>query len=321
MKKVVLLPVFLIMAQFIHAQNLDIGVESVFGVASTSFEADLASIVGFSELEISESDIDSAFATLDVSAPRWIKELFPGIRIEVDQPIKKKLNRVVRGVRFYARYRFIGASFTISDPYLTERLESRKLKNQIKAVNLSLKNDATGLAEHLAKMAIADANRVDPFFSSRYDLAAYVDVKRLVLGDDELLEWGDNGRLDASCLGGMRFTADPSAVVDLGSVLFIRDRIDSLMQGRLLDPVEDITDAVAEAVQNIVFGKFRDPRVVPSVGWFIRPTLLVDFGGSFAFQVGGEFSVHDHIAVKGTKPMVSFYGFTGLKWRVLGKQD
>lgn len=319
MKNLLLSFLLFCVSQMAKAQHFECGIESVIGVAKTSFKADLGSLVGFSSLEISESDIDSAFASLEIDAPRWIKELFPGISIEIDEQIERKVNRVIKGVRFFARYRFVGGSFTISDPYLTEPQSSKKFKNQFKSVRLSLNGDAEGLAEHIARMALADANRVEPFFNNRFDLAVHADLKQAILGNAPLMEWGSRGgTIDASCLGGVRFTADPSAVVDLGSILFVSEKLDSLMEGGLLDPVEEITDAVAEAVQNIVFGKFRDPRVVPSMGWFIRPTVMVDFGGSFSVVFGGEISIQKHLTVKGTKPMNSIYGFTGLRWCVFG---
>ena len=321
MKK--LLPVILLIASVasLQGQKLEVGMEMLTGPARTSFKGDLAEMVGFSEIEVSEAELDSAFLMFDLNAPRWLKELFPGIRIEVDQQLAKRQSRNIGTVRFFARYQFIGGSFTISDPRLTVPLESGKLKNQFKAVRLSIGGKAEELAEHLAKVAIKDADRVKPFFANRYDLEAYADLKKIFLGEDAIYEWGnDNGNsIDFEVTGGIRFTADPSPVVDLGSVLFIRERIDSLMEGGILNPVEDITDAVAEGIQNIVFGKFKDPRVVPSVGWFLRPQALANFRGNFSFVLGTEISLQNHVSISGTKPMTSLYAFAGLRWKVFGK--
>ena len=311
----------LLIVNGLWAQKLEVGMETVTGRSQTRFKGDLAKMIGFSELEISDADIDSAFASIDFNAPKWLKELFPGIRIDVNETITKRLGRGISGVRFYAKFGFIGGSFMVSQPRLTVALESRKLKNQIKAVSLSLSGDAEGLTKHLATMALADANRVKPFFERRYDLEAWVDIKPLVLGDKVLLEWGKkDAYLDFEAVGGIRLTLDPSPVVDLGSILFVREKIDSLMEGRLLNSVENITDAAAEAIQNIVFGKFRDPRVIPSLGWFIRPELEANLGGSFSVVAGTEISINSHLFIKGTKPMTSFYGFMGLRWQVLGKK-
>ncbi|GJM32837.1 MAG: hypothetical protein DHS20C18_18380 [Saprospiraceae bacterium] len=303
------------------AQQLEIGMETVTGRARTSFKGDLAEMVGFSELEITDADIDSAFQKFDLSAPGWVKNLFPGIRIEVDQEVNKKLARNISGVRFFARYRFIGGSVTISDPRLTEQQESKKFKNQFKAIRLSLGGKAEELVEHLALMALADETRVKPFFSKRYDIEGYIHLKKLFIGNEPLLVWGSkkNASIDAELTSGIRFTADPSPAVDLGSILFISEAIDELLEGGLLSPIESTTDRIAVAVQNVVFGKFRDPRVVPSMGWFIRGEAPVNFGGGFSVVAGAEFSVNNHVAIKGTKPMTSIYGFLGLRWRVLGK--
>ncbi len=306
----------------IYAQKLQLGMETVTGVSSTSFKGELAKMLGFSEIEISEAEIDSAFASIDVNAPRWLKELFPGIRISIDETVTKKLNRNVSGVRVYARYGFLGGSFTVSQPRLTQPLEARKIKNQIKSVTLSMSGDAEELTKHLAQIALKDANRVKPFFEKRYDLEAHIDIKQQTMGDKRIYEWGKKGaNIDFEALGGVRLTADPSPVIDLGNILFVREKIDSLMEGRLLDQVEDITDEVAEAIQKIVFGKFRDPRVIPSLGWFIRPEGIVNLGGSFSVVLGAELSIHKHLLVKGTRPMTSFYGFAGLRWQVIGKDQ
>ena len=323
MKKIKIVLIFICCSLSVRlgAQKLQLGMETVTGVATTSFKGDLAKMLGFSEIEISSAEIDSAFASIDVNAPRWIKELFPGLRIGVDETITKKMSRGVSGVRVYGRYGFIGGSFTVSKPRLTQPLEARKIGNQIKSISLSLSGNAEELTKHLAEIALADANRVKPFFEQRYDLEAFVDIKRMTMGDKVLYEWGKRGaNIDFEAMGGFRITADPSPVVDLGSVLFISEKIDSLMEGGLLDAVEDITDKAAEAIQNIVFGKFRDPRVIPSIGWFVRPEGIVNLGGSFSVVLGAELSFQKHLLIKGTKPITSFYGFTGLRWKVFGKE-
>ncbi len=306
----------------LSAQQLEIGMETVTGRARTTFKGDLAEMIGFSELEITDADLDTAFQAFDLSAPGWVKNLFPGIRIAVDQEVNKKLSRNINGVRFFARYRFIGGSFTVSDPRLTEQQESKKLKNQVKALRLSLGGKAEELAEHLALMALADETRVNPFFSKRYDLEAYVHFKKLLMGNDPLVVWGakKNASVDAELTAGVRFTADPSPAVDLGSILFISQTIDSLLEGGLLAPIESTTDQIAVAVQNVVFGKFKDPRVVPSLGWFVRAAVPVNFGGGFSVVGGAEASINNHVAIKGTKPMTSLYAFVGLRWSVIGKR-
>lgn len=303
----------------LQAQWFEVGMETVMGSATTSFQANLEDIVGFSEIEISDADLDSALALINLDAPRWLKELFPGIRIDVDSEISKRLNRNVRGVRFYVRLKWVGASLTVSDPRLTVPEESKKLKNQLKSLSLSLAGDAEGLAEHVAVLALADATRVKPFFNNRYDVDAYAHIKKIVLGEDPLLVWGKKKRnaIDLEVTGGIRFTADPSPVVDLGSVLFISQRLDSLMEGGLLAPVENITDEIADAVQNVLFGNFRDPRVVPSMGWYGKVTVPFYFG-NFAVVGGTEYSVNNHLALKGTKPMRSIYHFVGLRYNIIG---
>lgn len=303
----------------INAQLFQAGMEMVTGHSITSFKGDLASTVGFSEIEISEGIIDSAFASIDVDAPKWLRELFPGVRIDVSGEINRKLSRNVKGVRFFARFKWFGGSFMVSDPRLTQPEASKLLKNQIKAIRLSISGRADELAEHLALVALEDINRVKPFFSNRYDLEGYFHFKKFILGEDPLLEFGRNNSIDAEVTAGMRFTIDPSPVVDLGNILFISQKIDSLMEGRLLDPVEDITDQAAVAIQNIVFGKFRDPRTVPSLGWFLRSQLLINLGGSFAIVPGFSMSINSHLALNGTKPMTSLYGFVGLRWNAIGK--
>ncbi len=302
------------------AQKFEVGVETSIGSAHTSFKGDLSKMVGFSELEITTADVDTAFAQFDLSAPRWIKEVFPGLRIEVADEISKQLSRPIRAVRFFVRYEFIGGSLTISDPRLATQQESRKLKNQLKAIRLSLAGDAEGLASHLALMAIADETRVKPFFAKRYDLEIYAHLKRLFLGDYVIAEWGsrDKNNITFDVAAGIRFTADPSPILELGDILFVRDEIDDLLEGGILAPVESKTDKIAEAIQNVTFGKFRDPRVVPSFGWFLRGELPVNFGGRFSLVAGGELSMQQHTAIKGTKPMYSIYGFAGIRWLVLG---
>lgn len=302
-------------------QHFEVGMELVTGPARTSVRGDLASLVGFSEIELSEDIVDSAFTTFNIDAPRWLEELYPGIRITVDGEVNKTVSRNIPGVRFFARYRWFGASFTVSEPRLTEPKESAKLKNQFKSISLALGGKADELAEHLARMAAADAQRNTPFFSKRYDVEGYVHLKKLFLGDQPILEWGQNGNgsLDFEVTSGIRFTADPSPVVDLGSLLFVSETLDSLMEGGLLAPVENITDGIAEGIQNVVFGKFKDPRTVPSMGWFIRSHLLANLGKSLALVAGAELSLGNHLATKGTKPMPSYYGFIGFRINVLGK--
>ena len=322
MNRIILLFSFLLIHFGLKAQLVEFGMESVVGAAHTSFKGDLPTIIGFSEIEITEADLDTAFTRFDLDAPRWLKELFPGVRIEVEGDASKKVSRNVNGVRFFARIKWVGASFTVSNPRLAEKAESRKLKNQWKSVRLSLSGKADELAEHLGALALEDENRVKSFFTNRYDLEAYLHVKKLALGDDVLMTWGrdKNNSLDAELTTGVRFTADPSPVLDLGSVLFVREKLDSLMEGGILSPVENVTDEIAEAVQNVIFGKIRDPRVVPSFGWFIRGQGLVNFGGGFSLVTGAEFNVNKHTSLQGTKPMTSIYGFVGMRWNILGKQ-
>lgn len=304
-----------------RAQFFEVGMETTYGLSYTTFRGDLAGMVGFSEVEITEEDVDRAFEEFDLSAPRWLRELFPGLRVEVDEQIRRQLSRGTASVRFFARVKWVGASLTISDPRLAERQESKKVKNQLRALRLSVAGDAEALSEHLATVAAIDATQVKPFFSKRYDLEAYIHLKKLFLGDQPLLDWGGRrgGALDAELVSGLRFAADPSPVVDLGNVLFIREKLDALMEGGILQPVESTTDAIAEALQNVVFGRFRDPRVVPSTGWFVRPEVILDFGGSFGITAGAELSVHQQVSIKGTSPMFSAYGFVGLRWKVWGK--
>jgi hypothetical protein len=249
-----------------------------------------------------------------------VKDLFPGLRIDLaDQEVSKQLTRSVKAARFFVRYRFIGASFTISDPRITEPLEARKFKNQWKAVRLSLSGNAEALTEHLGAVALKDAKRVDPFFERRYELEAYIHLKQLFLPDQVLLEWGEDNTVNFELTTGLRLSADPSPVVDLGNILFVRDKIDNLLEGGLLGSVENITDEIAEAIQNVVFGQFRDPRIVPSMGWLGRAEALANFGGGFSVTAGLELSLQKHVAVRGTRPMFSAYGFLGGRWRIFGR--
>lgn len=305
----------------ISGQGFEFGMESVIGGAYTTFKGDLSKMVGFSELEISQAEIDTAFARYDIDAPRWLKELFPGLRIDIaDQEVKKNLSRGVSMVRFFARYRWIGGSFAVSSPRLTVPQESRKLKNQIKAVNLSISGKAEELSEHLANMALADVNRIPPFFNRRYDLEVYAHLKQAFMGDQVLLEWGNRRTrtIDFELTAGVRVTADPSPVLDLGNILFVRERLDELMEGGILNSVEGVTDQIAEAIQNVVFGKFRDPRIVPSLGWFTRAELPINFGGGVSVVTGTELSLQNHLTIKGTQPMFSAYGFLGMRWALDG---
>lgn len=319
MKKICLLLAIIFTQQMLSAQHFEAGLETTMGPAFTAFNGDLSKMVGFSELEISQEDVDEAFERYDLEAPRWLKELFPGVRMEVGGDVSRQLTRNVKSVRFFARYRFIGGSFTISDPRLSPQPEGRKLKNQWKAVRLSLAGDAEGLAEHLALVALEDETRVKPFFNNRYDLEAWVDLKKMFLNEVTLAEWGRRSKLDFEVTAGLRFTADPSPVLDLGNVLFVKEELDALLEGGVLTPVENTTDQIAEAIQNVVFGKFRDPRVVPSLGWFVRGALPVNFGGDLSLLIGAELSVSQHISIKGTQPMYSAYGFGGVRWSIFNK--
>ncbi len=299
-------------------QSLEFGVETVTGRSRTTFKGGLADIVGFSEVEITEEVVDTALANAGIDAPRWLKELFPGIRIDVVGDINRQQSRGVNSVRFFARYKWIGGSFMVSDPRLTPKPEGQKLGNQLKSIRLSLNGDAEALAEHLAEIALADATKPKPFFSKRYDIEGYLHLKKMLMPDYVLLEWGQNrgSSLDFELTPGLRFAADPSPVVDLGSILIISEKLDSLMEGGILRPVENTTDRIAEAIQNAVFGKFKDPRTVPSLGWFARAELLANFGAGFSVVAGAEFSLHKHLSVSGTKPMFSSYAFTGLRWGI-----
>lgn len=314
--------IFLLSSLTLKAQAVQVGMELVGGSSYTSFKGDLSAMYGFSEIEITEADVDTALARFDIDAPRWLKELFPGVRIDVGGEVSRQQSRVVTGARFFARFKWFGGSFTISDPRLTPQLESRKLKNQVKAIRLSLSGQADALAVHLATVAAADATRTKPYFSKRYDLDAYVHLKKLFLGDDPLAAWGKGGNItfDVEVTSGVRFTADPSPVVDLGSILFVSETLDSLMEGGILAPVENTTDQIAEAIQNVVFGKFQDPRVVPSLGWFLRTEAPVNFGGAFSVVAGAEMSLNNTLAMSGTKPIFSIYGYAGLRFTILGNK-
>lgn len=321
MKKIWLCYLSLFSLCSLQGQGFEFGMESVIGGTYTTFKGDLSKMVGFSELEITEDQIDTAFVRANIDAPRWLKELFPGLRIDLaDQEVKKNLSRSVSSVRFFARYKWLGGSFAISSPRLTEPQESKKFKNQVKAVRLSISGEAEALSEHLAAMALADVNRVAPFFNKRYDLEFYAHLKQMLMGDEVLLEWGNRKTktLDFELTGGVRFTADPSPVIDLGNILFVRERLDELMEGGILNSVEGLTDQIAEAIQNVVFGKFRDPRIVPSLGWFARAELPLNFGSGFSVVAGTELSMQNHLTIKGTSPMFSAYGFLGMRWAIDG---
>lgn len=307
----------LLLPGLLPAQAFEFGMETTTGISNASFRGELSEIVGFSELEIAETEVDSAFAFFDLNAPRWLKNLFPGLRIEIEQELERQQRRNVRMARFFVRYKFIGGSVAVSDPRYIDRAESKKLSNQIESVRLSLRGDAEALAAHLAQMALSDAGRAQPFFPNRYDAEVYVHFKKLFLGDRPLVAFGRNEQIsiDAELTGGLRLTADPSPMVDLGNILFISEKLDSLMEGGLLAPVEDITDQVAVALQNIVFGKFRDPRTIPSLGWFARATVPVNFGGGFSVIGGIEVARSRHTVVKGTDPMLQTYAHVGVRWR------
>ncbi|MEQ8705130.1 MAG: hypothetical protein RIC19_14490 [Phaeodactylibacter sp.] len=308
---------FLVFPLWLSAQAFEFGMETTTGISNASFSGELSEIVGFSELEIADTEVDSAFAFFDLNAPRWLKNLFPGLRIEIEQELQRQQRRNVRMARFFVRYKFIGGSVSVSDPRYIDRAESKKLSNQIESVRLSLRGDAEALAGHLAQMALADAGRPQPFFENRYDAEVYVHFKKLFLGDKPLVAFGRNNQIsiDAELTGGLRLSADPSPMVDLGNILFISEKLDSLMEGGLLAPVEDITDQVAVALQNIVFGKFRDPRTIPSLGWFARATVPINFGGGFSVIGGLEVARSRHTVVNGTDPMLLTYAHLGVRWR------
>jgi hypothetical protein len=299
------------------AQKLEFGLETSTGISYSTFNGDLAEMVGFSELEVAESEVDSAFAFFDVDAPRWIKNLFPGLRIEVDQQIARRQRRNTRMARFFVRYRFLGASVAVSDPRFVDQSESKKLKNQVKSVRLAMQGEAEALSTHLAALALADLGRPEPFFPNRYDLEVHVHLKKLLFGNDPLLQFGRQKQhaVDVEVVSGLRLSADPSPAVDLGSVLFISEKLDSLMEGGLLAPVEETTDQVAEALQNILFGKFRDPRTVPALGWFARVSVPVQFGNSFSVVAGADLGLSRHTVVNGTQPMFLSYAHVGIRWR------
>jgi hypothetical protein len=322
MKKSILLAGLLFLALQLPAQLLEFGVETVVGRSYATFRGDLAQMVGFSSLEISSAQVDSAFSSLDLSAPRWVRELFPGIRIDIEQEIARRLSRNTNSVRTYVRFKWFGGSFTVSDPRLVDKRESQKLRNQWKSVRLSLQGEAEALAEHLALLAAADISAEKPFFAKRYDLEAYVHLKKLTLGDTPLLEWGDRRRnsLDFELTPGFRFSADPSPVVNLGDIIFVKERITDLVSGGLLAPFRETTEKAAEGIQQIVFGNFNDPRVVPAFGWFARGEALANFGGGFTLVAGADLAVQQHTAIKGTKPMFLAYGFAGMRYTVAGRK-
>ncbi len=301
----------------LSGQAFEFGMETTTGISYGTFQGELSEMVGFSEIEIAESEVDSAFAFFDLNAPGWLKNLFPGLRIEVDQEIARRQRRNVRMARFFVRWKFLGASVAVSDPRFIDKSESKKLKNQVRSVRLAVQGEAEQLAEHLAQLAIEDAGRPQPFFPNRYDAEVHVHLKRLLLGDNPLLEWGKQRQhsLDLEVVSGFRISADPSPAVDLGNVLFISEKLDSLLEGGLLAPVEETTDQVAEALQNIVFGKFRDPRTIPSLGWFARVSLPVNFGGSFSVVAAADLGVSRHTVVRGTRPIFLSQAQIGLRWR------
>ncbi|MEM1326053.1 MAG: hypothetical protein AAGI23_08875 [Bacteroidota bacterium] len=302
----------------LHAQLWEAGAEYTFGRTYTTFQGELSELVGFDELEISDADVDAAFAELDLNAPRWVKDLFPGLRIDIEQEVSKRLSRSNRATRFYGRFSVVGGSFMISEPRLSEPLASKQLGNQLRSVRLALSGDAEALSQHLADIALAESQQVQPFFSNRYDLEIYLHAKKLIFGDAPLYEFGENGYIDAEVTTGLRWTADPSPVVELGSLLFISEQIDSLLEGGLLRNVENTTDEIALSIQNSVFGKFKDPRIISSMGWFMRASVPIHFGQSFSVVLGTEISLQKHLAVSGTKPMFSAFGYGGVRWRWKG---
>ncbi|NJL75960.1 MAG: hypothetical protein HC892_13995 [Saprospiraceae bacterium] len=302
----------------LSAQFFEGGVETLVGQSYTTFEGNLSSIVGFESLEITEEQIDQAFTDFGITAPRWVRDLFPGIRLDVNQEIAKQLSRQNSAVRVWGRFHWFGASLMIGEPRLAEKAASKKWSNQLKSLRLAMNGETEALAEHLALIAVAETQQVKPFFAKRYDLDFYVHLKKMVFGDDPLLEWGEQGYLDASLVTGLRLTADPSPVVELGSILFISEKLDSLLEGGLLRPVENTTDQIALAVQSTVFGKFKDPRVVTSMGWFVRGELPAHLTRSFTVTAGAEVGLSKHLALTGIKPMFSAFGFVGLRWQIGG---
>lgn len=291
--------------------------ETTTGVSYATFRGELSDIVGFSEIEISEDEVDRAFESLDINAPRWLKNLFPGLRLEVDQELERQQRRNVRMVRFFARYRFIGGSVSVSDPRFIDKAESKKFKNQLKSVRLSMQGEAEALAEHLALLALSDAGLPRPFFDNRYDAEGYVHFKQLFLGDEPLLAFGRRKQItiDAELTAGLRLTADPSPLVNVGDILFISEEIKELLSGGLLTPVEDITAEAADALQNILFGQFRDPRTIPSLGWFARAAVPVNFGGGLSLVASVDIGRSRHTVLKGAQPMFLSQAQIGLRWR------
>lgn len=296
------------------AQRLEFGTQYTFGYSYASFNGNLSDVVGFDEIEITSGQVDTAFTNFNLSAPKWLKSLFPGIRLDVDQDITKQLSRPTNAVRFFARYGWIGGSFMISEPRLTEKAAATTIGNRWKSIRLGMQGDALGLSEHLGELALEDAGKVEPFFEKRYDLEFYVHAKKLLFGERPLLTWGEQGSLDVEVTTGLRLTADPSPIVELGSILFISEKIDSLMEGRLLDPVEDLTDEIAVALQSTVFGKFKDPRVISSLGWFARVEAPVHLAWGFSVVLGGEFGFNDQLLLNDSKPIFSTTGYLGIRW-------
>lgn len=295
------------------AQKIEFGVETAFGGSYSTFKGNLSDIAGFTELEITRGQVDSALANINLVTPRWIRDLFPGIRIEIDQEIAKQLHRNNNSIRFFARCYFIGASFGISEPRLSEPLPSKKWNNQLRSLRLSMNGEVEELSKHIANLALEDSKIVTPFFRKRYDLDLYLHTKKMLLGDEPIVTFGRKGTLDVELTTGVRFTADPSPIVDLGSILFISERLDNLIEGRLLAPFEDITEQIGEAIQANVFGKFKDPRIVSSMGWMLRGVVPIDFGLGFTFVVGAEVNVNKLLLVKNVSPSFSSYYFAGFR--------
>lgn len=304
---------FFLFPLFVEAQKIEFGVETTFGGSYSTFKGNLRDIAGFSEFEITRGQVDSALANLNLVPPRWIRDLFPGIRIEIDQEIAKQLSRNNNGIRFFTRFYFIGASFGISEPRLSEPLPSKKWSNQLRSLRLSMNGEVEELSKHIANLAIEDSKIVTPFFRKRYDLDIYLHAKKLLLGNESIISFGRKGTLDVELTTGIRFTADPSPVVDLGSILFISDKLDNLIEGRLLAPFEDITDQIGEAIQANIFGKFKDPRIVSSMGWMLRGVVPIDLGLGFTVVAGAELNVNKLLLIKNVNPSLSSYYFVGFR--------
>jgi hypothetical protein len=304
---------FFLFPLFTGAQKIEFGVETTFGSSYSTFKGNLSDIVGFTEFAITRGQVDSALASLNLVPPRWIRDLFPGIRIEIDQEIAKQLHRNNNSIRFFTRFYFVGASFAISEPRLSEPLPSKKWNNQLRSLQLSMNGEVEELSRHIANLALEDSKIVTPFFRKRYDLDLYLHTKKLLLGNEPIATFGRKGTLDVELTTGLRFTADPSPVVDLGSILFISERLDNLIEGRLLAPFEDITDQIGEAIQANVFGKFKDPRIVSSMGWMLRGVVPIDFGLGFTFVAGTEINVNKLLLIKNVSPSFSTYYFVGFR--------